>query len=250
LKAKKILLPTLTFLGLLVLWEAAVRIFAVPLYVLPAPSKIVQALFGDFSALMGHAWVTLGETLLGLALAILAGILLAVLMDCFPTLRGALYPLLVVSQTIPIIVLAPLFTLWLSFGLAPKVLIVVLMCFFPIAVNFADGMARVDTRLCNLVRAYGAGRVQVYVILKFPAAAQYLFSGLRVAATYSISGAVVGEWMSSGGGLGYYMLRAKNGYMLDKVFASVLMVVLLSLLMNGAVKLLQYLVLPAYRKKL
>ncbi|MBQ3076818.1 MAG: ABC transporter permease [Clostridia bacterium] len=246
---QKFLLPTALMVGLVAVWELYVRLGGVPLYILPAPSKVVASLFEESATLASHAVVTVGETLLGLGIAAVAGILLAILMDACPPFKTAIYPLLVVSQTIPVIVLAPIFIIYLGFGLAPKVLTVVLMCFFPIVVSFADGMEQVDKKQIDLVRSFGATRLQEYTFVKLPAAAPTLFSGLKVAATYSISGAVVGEWLASDRGLGYYMLRVKNGYMLDKVFACVLVVVLLSLLMNGLVKLAQHLCMPYERKK-
>ena len=230
-------------MALLALWEIYVRISGVPLYVLPAPSRVLAALVAERSTLFSHGLVTVGETLLGLSIAAAAGIVLAILMDACPPFKMAIYPLLVVSQTIPVIVLAPIFIIYLGFGLAPKVLTVVLMCFFPIVVSFADGMEQIDPNQINLIR------LQEYTFVKLPAAAPTLFSGLKVAATYSISGAVVGEWLSSDRGLGYYMLRVKNGYMLDKVFACVLVVIALSLLMNGLVKLFQVLLTPYERRR-
>lgn len=240
----RVILPLGVFLSLLAIWELGVKLFKVPLYILPAPSGIIRALISESSALFYHGGITLGETLAGVAIATALGVGLAILMDWFPSFHRAVYPLLVVSQTVPVIVLAPIFIIYLGFGLAPKILIVVLMCFFPITISFADGMAGVEGNQSNLARLFGAGEGQVYTLVKIPAAAPSLFSGLKVAATYSITGAVVGEWLASTAGLGYYMLRAKNGYMLDKVFACVVMVVVLSLLMNGGVKVLQRLLLP------
>src|SRR5699024_8735761 len=153
-----------------------------------------------------------------------------------------------VTQTVPMIVLAPILIIYLGFGMAPKILTVVLMCFFPVAVNFTDGMSQVDKGYVDLVRSYGASRVQIYALVKLPAALPPLFSGLRVAATYSISGAVVGEWIGSQRGLGYYLLRVKESYMLDKVFACVVVIIVLSLLMNGIVRLCQYIFLPFLRR--
>jgi ABC-type nitrate/sulfonate/bicarbonate transport system permease component len=244
---KALLPPVAVFIGLLLLWEAFVWISAAPRYVLPAPSAMLAAFLTDLPALLFHARVTLCETLAGMGIAVCLGAAAAVLMDAFAAFKAAVYPLFVVSQTIPVVVLAPVFIIYLGFGMAPKVLTVTLMCFFPIAVSFADGMSQVDPRLVDLVRALGARTVRVYMIVKIPAAAVSLFSGAKVAATYSITGAVVGEWLSSDSGLGYYMLRVKNGYMLDRVFACVLAIVLLSLLMNGLVRLLKYLCLPHLR---
>lgn len=247
--SKKIIVPSIVFIAILLFWEAAVRIAEVPLYILPAPSKIFLAIVSERSLLMAHSLVTLEETLIGLVLATFLGIVLAVIMDKFTLFRLATYPILVVSQTVPVIVLAPIFIIYLGFGLAPKILIVVLMCFFPIVISFADGMRQVDENQVNLARLFGANTRKVYIMVKIPAAAPSLFSGLKVAATYSITGAVVGEWLASTSGLGYYMLRVKNGFMLDKVFACVVVIVLLSLLMNGLIKAIQYFLIPQMRKR-
>lgn len=244
----RIIIPAGSILLLLLVWEAFVRVTDMPLYVLPAPSKVLSTMIGELPSLLRHSLVTLSETLIGLAIAFALAFVLAILMDALGLFKSAVYPLIVVSQTIPVIVLAPLFIIYLGFGIAPKILTVVLMCFFPIAVSFADGMAQLDTNQINLVRSFGANRAQTYLLVKVPAAAPALFSGLKVAATYSISGAVVGEWISAQSGLGYYMLRVMNGFMLDKVFASIVAVVILSLLMNGLVRLLQYAFFPHLRQ--
>lgn len=247
--AKKLLLPTAVFVILIGIWEVGVRLAHTPSYILPAPSAVITAFYQDFPILWNNAELTLYETVLGLVFAVLLGIVLAILMDAFHLFKNAVYPLMVVSQTIPVIVLAPLFIIYLGFGISPKILTVALMCFFPIAVNFADGMSQIDPNQINLARAFGASRVQIYTVVKIPAAASSLFSGLKVAATYSITGAVVGEWLAANRGLGYYMLRVKKGYQLDKVFSCILMIILLSLLMNGLVQLLHYVTLPYLRQK-
>ena len=241
-------LPWLMIVALLALWEICVRAFNIPLYVLPGPVDVLAALFANFSTLFSHALVTSSGAALGMLIALALGLLLGVAMDAFPLVRRCLYPILVVTQTVPMIVLAPILIIYLGFGMAPKILTVVLMCFFPVAVNFTDGMAQVGQGYVNLVRSYGASRAQVYKLVKLPAALPPLFSGLRVAATYSISGAVVGEWIGSQSGLGYYLLRVKESYMLDRVFACVVVIVALSLLMNGIVRLCQYIFLPFLRR--
>ncbi|MFV0517039.1 MAG: ABC transporter permease [Aminipila sp.] len=246
---RKIWLPIGVFLTLIFTWEVCVNITKMPLYILPSPSKIVLALISEQSKLIMHGAVTLKETVIGLVIAAILAIVLAVIMDRFELFKTAIYPILVVSQTIPVIVLAPIFIIYLGFGIAPKVLIVVLMCFFPIAVSFADGMKQADLNQVNLAKLFGAGNLKVYTLVKIPSALPSFFSGLKVAATYSITGAVVGEWLSSNSGLGYYMLRAKNGFMLDKVFACVVVVVILSLCMNGFVKLLEIGLMPYLRRR-
>lgn len=248
-KGYKITLPAGVIIVLVLLWEALVRLTHTPLYVLPAPSKVISAFINELPILWGHALVTLAETFLGMIIAAGLAIMLAIMMDAFTNFRIAVYPLLVVSQTVPVIVLAPLFIIYFGFGMAPKILTVVLMCFFPISISLADGMAQLDQNQVNLVRSFGAKSYQVYSLVKIPGAVPSLLSGLRVAATYSVTGAVVGEWLSAEKGLGYYMLRVKNGFMMDKVFACILTIVLLSLLMNGLVKLLQHIFLPYMRKQ-
>ena len=241
--------PILVILALLVIWELIVQLAGIPLYVLPAPSDTFRALVTELPTLLRHALITVMEALAGMAISCVIGIFMGILIDAIPTFKKCIYPILVVTQTVPVIVLAPIFIIYMGFGYAPKILTVVLMCFFPIVVSFSDGLGEMNAGYLNLIRTYGASEFQVYRIVKIPAAMISLLSGLKVAATYSISGAVVGEWIASQSGLGYYLIRAKNGYMLDKVFACVLMIILLSLMMNGLVKLFGYLVLPAKDRK-
>ena len=244
------MLPALAIIALLIVWEAAVRALGIPSYVLPAPTQVLAALWSDRQALAGHVGITVAEALGGMGISLVCALVLGVLMDLSEGLRACVYPILVVTQTIPMIVLSPILILYMGFGTAPKILTVVLMCFFPVVVGFADGMEQIDPGYVNLVRAYGGSRLQVYTQVKIPYALPALFSGLKVAATYSISGAVVGEWVASQAGIGYYLLRVKNSYALDKMFASVLVIVLLSLLMNRMVMVIQRLCLPhMYRKK-
>lgn len=242
------LIPAAFILVLLVVWEAVVRIFHIPLYVLPSPVQVVQTLFSEAGTLWGHALVTTMEAVVGIVIALVLAIILGVAMDRFPVVRQGLYPVLVVTQTVPMIVLAPILIIYMGFGAAPKILTVVLMCFFPVAVSFSDGLSQVDEEYVHLVRSYGTGKWGAYRLVKIPAAIPALLSGLKVAATYSISGAVVGEWIGSQRGLGYYLLRVKNGYMLDKVFACVLVIIFLSLCMNGVIRLYGYVALPYLHK--
>lgn len=242
------LIPAIFILVLLVVWEAVVRIFHIPLYVLPSPVQVVQTLFSEAGTLWGHALVTTTEAVVGIVIALVLAIILGVAMDRFPVVRQGLYPALVVTQTVPMIVLAPILIIYMGFGAAPKILTVVLMCFFPVAVSFSDGLSQVDEEYVHLVRSYGTGKWGAYRLVKIPAAIPALLSGLKVAATYSISGAVVGEWIGSQRGLGYYLLRVKNGYMLDKVFACVLVIIFLSLCMNGVIRLYGYVALPYLHK--
>ena len=242
-------IPAVFIGALLLIWELCVRIFRIPLYVLPSPVSVVQALIEERVGLWGHAVVTTEEALIGIGIALVLSLALGVLMDCFPAVRQGLYPILVVTQTVPMIVMAPILIIYMGFGMLPKIFTVVLMCFFPVAVSFVDGLGRVDSEYVHLVRSYGAGKWTAYKLVKIPAAIPALLSGLKVSATYSISGAVVGEWIGSQQGLGYYLLRVKNSYMLDKVFACVVVIVALSLCMNGIIRLMSFVLLPYERRK-
>ena len=184
--------PVFLIAALLVGWEAVVRIREIPLYVLPAPSQVVEALIANRGTLAAHGAVTVAEALAGMAIALLLALVIGIAMDAFPAVKSGVYPVLVVTQTVPMIVLAPILIIYLGFGITPKILTVVLMCFFPIVVSFADAMGQMDEEYVQLVRSFGAGRWMAYRLVKIPAAVPGLISGLKVAATYSISGAVVG----------------------------------------------------------
>lgn len=242
-------MPAAVIIGLLLIWEGAVRLFQIPLYVLPSPLQVMKALAEESGTLAGHAVITVAEALIGIGISLALAVFLGIVMDCFPLVRQGIYPILVVTQTVPMIVMAPILIIYMGFGIGPKILTVVLMCFFPVAVSFSDGLAQVDQEYVNLVRSYGASRWKAYGLVKIPASIPSLLSGLKVAATYSISGAVVGEWIGAQRGLGYYLLRVKNSYMLDRVFACVVVIIFLSLCMNGLIRLYQYRALPYLRKK-
>lgn len=248
-KNQKIVLPALVFVIVIGIWEFYVRAFDISLYILPAPSKVIQSLFENWDVLMMHSVVTLKEALIGLAISVVIAIFISIGMDLSKTFKTSLYPYLIVTQTVPVMVLGPLFSIWFGFDLLPKIMIVVFMCFFPIAISLSDALSQVNVKQINLVKSFGANLMQVYTLVKIPAGATGLFSGLKVAATYCVGGAIVGEWLSSQAGLGYYMLRVKNGYMLDKVFACVLMIVLWSILLNVIVTLLEKICFPHLRKR-
>ncbi len=242
------LIPAAVLAGAVVLWELAVRIFQIPRYVLPSPIQVARVLIQERAVLAGHGLVTVGEALAGMGISLALAVALGIAMDCFPLMRRGIYPILVVTQTVPMIVMAPILIIYMGFGIGPKILTVVLMCFFPVAVSFCDGLAQVDEEYVNLARSYGAGRWKAYRLVKIPASIPALISGLKVAATYSISGAVVGEWIGAQKGLGYYLIRVKNGYLLDKVFACVAVIIFLSLCMNGLMRLYQRMALPYLKK--
>lgn len=234
----------LTVALLLILWETIVRLAAIPAYLLPSPSGIVTALILNFKEFIPHILLTLKETLLGILFAVILGVLVAVVTHLFKPLDRALSPLLIASQTIPILAIAPLLIVYLGFGLLPKVFTVVLMCFFPITISLKDSLSQMDYGYVLLLKSMGADRWQIILEAELPFAAAGFLSGLRIAATYAVTGAVVGEWLGSDGGLGYLLIRAKNAYMLDRVFAIILLIILISLLLYLSTGLAERLVLP------
>ena len=209
----------------------------VPAYMLPSPIDVVKAA------------VTLQETLYGLLIGIAIAFVIASLMDRFTIINKALYPVLVVTQTIPTIAIAPLLGLWMGFGMAPKITLVVITTFFPIAIGLLNGFQSVDEDAINLMRSMGARRLQIFRIIKLPNATASFFSGLRISAAYAVVGAVVSEWLGGFEGLGVYMTRVKKAYAFDKMFAVIVFISAISLVLMGIVVLLEKISMPWVHKK-
>ena len=231
---------------LLACWELYVRFGQISAAVLPTPTGVVQALVDNWDVISGHTLQTLLETVLGMAAATLLGLLLAVMLDISPWVRRAVYPLLVTSQTIPMIALAPLLLIWFGFDLGPKVIVVTLYCFFPIAVACADGLASADPELIRLLRSMRASPWQILWLVRLPGAMPAFFSGLRIAATYSVTGAIFGEYVGAYQGLGIYMQTEANSHVIVLVFAAILVTAVLSLLLFGLVSVIERIALPWY----
>lgn len=243
-RARRIIVPLLAVGLLLVVWESVVRLGIVPSFLLPAPMQVAAALVEDAPVLAGHAATTLLEAALGLAIGVLVGFVTAVLMDRFELVYLALDPLLTVSQTIPTIAIAPLLVLWFGYGLAPKVVLIVLTTFFPVTVSLVGGFRSVDPDTIDLMRTMNATDTQTFVHVKLPAALSQLFSGLRISATYAIVGAVIAEWLGGFSGLGVYMTRVRKSFDYDSMFAVIILISGLSLLLMKAVDVLERLCMP------
>ena len=221
----------------------------VPAYMLPSPIDVVKAFADNFSIMMKQAAVTLQETLYGLLIGIAIAFVIASLMDRFTIINKALYPVLVVTQTIPTIAIAPLLVLWMGFGMAPKITLVVITTFFPIAIGLLNGFQSVDEDAINLMRSMGARRLQIFRIIKLPNATASFFSGLRISAAYAVVGAVVSEWLGGFEGLGVYMTRVKKAYAFDNMFAVIVFISAISLVLMGIVVLLEKISMPWVHKK-
>jgi ABC-type nitrate/sulfonate/bicarbonate transport system permease component len=229
---------------IVVVWELGVRLANADPIVLPSPSRVASALWDFRADAVHHAFVTLQETVAGFAVSLVAAIALAVAMDALPTVRTALYPLLVGSQTIPIVVIAPLFVIWFGFGVLPKVLVIVLVTFFPIVVALLDGFASAAPEAADLLRSYAATRTQTLRLLRWPAALPALFTGLRIAVAYAVIGAVFAEYVGAEDGLGIWMQTSQRAFRTDLVFGAVAIVAALSVGLFGLVGLAERIVVP------
>lgn len=227
---KNKLYPIITLVAAVLLWQVIVDVKNVPAYIVPSPTSIVKTLISDFKVIMDNTKVTIYESIVGFVISIILSFVLAILMDSFKVVRKSLYPILVISQTIPTIAIAPLFIIWFGFGPMPKIIVVVITCFFPIVISLIDGFEKVDRDYINLFRTMKASRLQTFYHLKLPYAMVNLFSGLKIAATYMVMASVIGEWLGGDSGIGVYMVRAKSAYALDKVFAAIIVIVLISII--------------------
>ncbi len=238
-------LPPLVLLTLLILcWELIVRVAEIAPWLLPPPSAIPGAVGGDARDLLRHTFVTAQEVALGLVVSIVLGLLVAVAIAFFPLLERALYPLVVASQTVPLPVLAPLLIIFLGYGIVPKIVLVTLICFFPIVVNTVDGLRAIDHEAINLLRTFGATRWQIFTKVRWPAALPLFFSGLRVAAAFSVIGAVFGELIGASSGLGYYIRHETPLFHTAEVYGATIILMLLGIALFLAVRAIEWVALP------
>lgn len=236
--------PFLVVAGVLLLWEVGVRLGGVPAYLLPPPSSIVRRIVSDWRPLLAHTWVTTGEVLAGYVLAVVISIPLAALLARFRPLENALYPLLVASQTVPKVAIAPLLVVWFGFGLLPKVLIVFLICFFPIVVDALIGFRSVPREVLWLSRSMGASQWKTFRKISIPAALPNIFAGLKVASTLAVVGAVVGEFVAADRGLGYQLIVANGVMDVQLSFALLLVLSALGVALHWLLDLLERAALP------
>jgi putative hydroxymethylpyrimidine transport system permease protein len=245
---RRVALSALLLAGCVAVWAWLASLDSVDDLTLASPREVAQAFEDDWSLLWDNAWVTLQEVLLGLSIAVVVGVVCAVGMHLSRTLRDAAYPLLVGSQAIPIVVLAPIFVLAFDYGIGPKLAIVALICFFPITVNVLDGLRAVDPEQLKLMRSFGASRLRTLRSVELPAALPSFFSGLRVASTVSVIGAVFGEWAGADSGLGRLVLLGNNQLQTPRVYAGVVILTLMAVALFALASLAERLVCPWNRK--
>ncbi|HBH11557.1 MAG: ABC transporter permease protein [Clostridiales bacterium 38_11] len=226
---KKASIP-LFYVGILLLWQFMTSILNVPDYILPSPYVICLELINSFPLLLMHARITVIEVLTGFGIALFLSVVLSIAMDRYRYIKDLLYPMMVITQTVPIMAIAPLMMIWFGFGLMPKIIVVVLVCFFPIAVSLTEGLASVDPELIDLMKTMNASESQIFLKCKLPASMPSFFAGLRIAATYSVMGAVVSEWVGAQEGLGIFMTRVMKSYRTPALFAVILFIIAITLI--------------------
>lgn len=236
-------LPAVAFLvALVALWEVWVRLFDVHRFILPAPSAIFEVIVGQWPNLLQHTWITTYEIGLGFLIGNVAAVILATIIANSRLAERIFYPIIIASQTVPKIAIAPLFLIWFGTGLEPKIIITAIVCFFPTVVNTVQGLRAVDPNAINLFQLVAASRAQVFRKLQFPNALPYFFAGLRISIALAVIGAVIGEWVGASAGLGYLVMYATQTLRTDLMFAALVLIALLGMLLYLAVVLIERLV--------
>ncbi len=236
--------PVIFLAAILAVWQGVSAAGWMPGYMLPSPAAVVRALAEDFPLLLEHSKTTLLEAFFGLASSIGLAFVTAFFMDRYLFLQKAVYPLLIVSQTIPTVAIAPLLVLWLGYGIAPKVTLVIITCYFPLTISLLTGFSSADRDAIHLMQAMGASRWQIFYHIKLKSSLKQFFSGLRVAVSYAVVGAVISEWLGGMSGLGVYMTRVKKSYAFDKMFAVIFLISAISLLLMKAVAIVEKRTMP------
>jgi putative hydroxymethylpyrimidine transport system permease protein len=240
--------PLVLLLGLVGLWELYVDLGGANPLILPAPHSIAQALYDDRSLLWSNFWTTAEEVLLGILVASVVGLALAVAIHFSPTLRRAVYPLLVGSQAIPIPILAPLLVLWLGFGIAPKLVVIALVCFFPIVVTTLGGLAAVDPGLIKLMRSFDSTRRRTFWHIELPSALPGVLTGAKIAAAIAVIAAVLAEVAGANAGLGYLIEQSEAQLLMARAYAAVLILCLFAVALFGLLTLAERNLVPwAYK---
>ena len=241
--------PFLAIMIILILWQLLSSTGIVPKYMLPSPTDVVLAFINDFPLLMEHAKTTLTEAFLGITAGTVLGFLIAILMDRFHLFFKSVYPIIILTQTVPTVAIAPLLVLWMGYGILPKITLIVIITFFPITVSLLEGFRSADPDALNLLKAMGADRLQCFIHIKMPNALNQFFSGLKISISYSVVGAVVSEWLGGFTGLGVYMTRVRKSYSFDKMFAVIFFISFISLILMFFVSYIKKITMPWERIK-
>jgi ABC-type nitrate/sulfonate/bicarbonate transport system permease component len=239
------LAPAAVIVLILAAWELAARwdlisgALQIQDFLVPAPSDIAQSLWQDRSLLADDSWVTIREVLLGFLIALACGLGFAIVLHLSETLRRAFYPLLIGSQAIPPVAIAPILVVWFGFGIGPKLLLVALVCFFPITVNTLDGLRSVDPQMTTMMRTLGANRSQILGRVELPSALPFIFSGTKIAIAVAVIAAVFAEWIGASAGLGHQILISSSQLLTARMFAAIALLFVMAILLFALVSIIE-----------
>jgi NitT/TauT family transport system permease protein len=236
--------PFLFLIAMMVLWDVTIRVFNIPPYQIPAPKDVVMTLWDEWPMLLAEAWPTTVATVWGFLLSAAFGIPIAMLIASSKTVESYIYPLLVFSQSIPKIAIAPLFVVWFGFGIVPKILAAFMLGFFPVVVSAVQGFKSVEPDMLDLARAMEARRWQVFRMVSLPHAMPSIFAGLKVSITLAVVGAVVGEFVGSNYGIGFVLQRSIGNFELNTMFAALIVLSLIGVLLFWVLDIIERLAIP------
>ncbi len=231
--------PLIAFTVFIVVWEIVTKVKNIKEYILPSPSAILNEFIKSGDLLLHHSLTTLTEAVLGFVLGIILAVLLSVIMSNLKILRNIFYPFMVLSQTVPIIAIAPVIAIWLGIGIVSKLIICILVVFFPVALNLTEGLNSYDKDLEELLKCMNAGKLQIFTKLKLPTALVYFFSGLKIAAAYAVMGAVMSEWTGAESGLGIFLTRSMKSFKTAAMFADIVLISAFSILLFVIISIIE-----------
>ncbi|MGG1550796.1 ABC transporter permease [Paenibacillus ferrarius] len=241
--------PLVVVILLLLVWQLAVTWGGTASWLLPSPFKILRDGTTDMPRVWIHTWATLKLMLLGFGVGSAIGLMVACVLHRMPFVKAGFYPLLILSQNVPVIAIGPLLVILLGFGILPKLVLISLVCFFPVTMSTLDGLTQTDRSMLSYMHMIGASSRQIFYKLELPHALPFLFTGLKISATYSVMGAVIAEWLGGNVGLGYYMILQKSAFRADREFVAIGIIVILSLLFFWCIAGLEKLVIRWQTKR-
>ncbi len=241
------LLPTLTIIIFISIITLLIELNIIPKQIIPPPNIIFETFIETFPLMGKEMLYTLKMSIMGLLLSIMLGCTLSVLMDNYQLIRKALLPIFVIFQTIPMIAIAPVFVLWFGYGEFTKIIVIILVCVFPITISFLQGLQAVDQDMIDLLRSMGANNYRTFLYVKLPSSLSSLFAGLKISGAYCVMSSVIAEWLGGNDGIGVYMIRVKKNYAYDKMFSAIILIVAASLVITKLISLTEKLLIRRER---
>ncbi|PAT01414.1 ABC transporter permease [Candidatus Izimaplasma bacterium ZiA1] len=232
-------IPVFSVLMVLVTWEIVVVLFDIEKYILPRPTNVIMKIVDNFDLVVSHAKYTVFEAIIGILGSVVIAVITAIVLDKVKVIKSFVYPLLTISQTVPLMAIAPLLLIWFGFGVDAKILVVILVCYFPITINIISGFDEIDQDELDLFKVMKASTLNTYIKLKIPYALPYFFSGLKIATTYAVLGALIAEYMGGANGLGIYLIRAMKSFDIEMVFGIIIVIITVTLLLLALVHFIE-----------